>query len=61
VKKWIGFIILVLLVGVYFLAPVRQYFTLENVIRMVERIKDNPCAPPIFVVAYTASCVLWWR
>jgi uncharacterized membrane protein YdjX (TVP38/TMEM64 family) len=54
-----GFIILILLVGVYFLTPVRQYFTLENVIRLVERIKDNPWAPLIFVGAYTASCVLW--
>ncbi|MBI3292127.1 MAG: TVP38/TMEM64 family protein [Elusimicrobia bacterium] len=57
-KYLIGLGVLGAIVGVYFFTPIRSYFTLEAVVRLVTSIKANPWAPIIFVVAYTASCVL---
>jgi uncharacterized membrane protein YdjX (TVP38/TMEM64 family) len=59
IKSFIGLLILAVLVVIYLFTPVRQYFTLENVIRLVEQIKLNRWAPLIFIGVYTASCVLW--
>jgi len=58
-KKWMGLIFLAILIGVYILTPVREYFTLNHIVHWVERIKNNPWAPLLFVGTYTLSCILW--
>lgn len=58
-KHYIGIVVLLVLAGLYVFTPVRDIFTLDSVVRLVERIKNNPWAPVLFTTAYIASCVLW--
>lgn len=58
-KRFLGIVVLLALAGLYFFTPIRDAFTLESVVRLVERIKNNPWVPVLFTATYIASCVLW--
>lgn len=57
-KLAVGVLIVSGLVAVYWLTPLRSTLSIENIVRLVERIRENPWAPLIFVGTYVLSCVL---